>query len=232
MDRKYIEEHGVVDLYVEGKLSADETEAFEIVFLEDRELFEQVRLAQLLHDGLTQATGPPVSAVEKPERGGLGRLLLSPGAAVVAITMLVVAVVVATLQNRELVELRQQAITLEDQAASANAPQAGVLIVPLDRVRGADLEDEPAISIRPTPDIRRIVFLPQASGASYARLWYELSRRDGQQVWAGESRVTGQAALVVPSQSLTAGDYLLRIEGIGADGTREHLGEFSFRALP
>lgn len=54
MDHDYIHEHGVVSLYVAGKLSPDERLAFEEHFLDCQQCLEQIELTDDLRGGLKQ----------------------------------------------------------------------------------------------------------------------------------------------------------------------------------
>lgn len=54
MDHDYINEHGVVSLYVAGKLSPEERAGFEAHFVDCRECLEQIEVTAELREGLRQ----------------------------------------------------------------------------------------------------------------------------------------------------------------------------------
>ena len=73
MDHDYIDEHGLVALYVAGKLSAEQRAGFEEHFVDCRQCLEQIEVTGELREGLRQvakedAAGPGVA------RAGVARL--------------------------------------------------------------------------------------------------------------------------------------------------------------
>jgi hypothetical protein len=68
MDHDYINEHGVVALYVAGKLSPEERARFEEHFVDCRQCLEQIELTGELRDGLRQV------AKEDAARAGVAQL--------------------------------------------------------------------------------------------------------------------------------------------------------------
>ena len=82
MDRAYIDTHNVVDRYVMDKLTESERAAFEIAFLQDERLQDEVQLAEAMQAGLRSA-----ELRLKPDDGnapapGLLAWLFAPSAAV------------------------------------------------------------------------------------------------------------------------------------------------------
>src|ERR1700678_3033097 len=68
MDHDYINEHGVVALYVAGRLSREERARFEEHFVDCRQCLEQIELTGELRDGLRQV------AKEDAARAGVAQL--------------------------------------------------------------------------------------------------------------------------------------------------------------
>ena len=68
MDHDYINEHGVVALYVAGRLSPEERAGFEEHFVDCRQCLEQIEVTGELRDGLRQV------AKEDAARGGVAPL--------------------------------------------------------------------------------------------------------------------------------------------------------------
>jgi hypothetical protein len=68
MDHDYINEHGVVALYVAGRLSPEERAGFEEHFVDCRQCLEQIELTGELRDGLRQV------AKEDAARAGVAQL--------------------------------------------------------------------------------------------------------------------------------------------------------------
>jgi hypothetical protein len=64
MDRQTIHAHGIVERYLQGRLSAGEEAAFEEAYLADPELLEELALAERLRDGLRSASAS--AAAEAP----------------------------------------------------------------------------------------------------------------------------------------------------------------------
>src|ERR1700678_4019727 len=79
MDHDYINEHGVVALYVAGKLSPEERAGFEEHFADCRQCLEQIEVTKELREGLRQVVkedagrpGVPGSDVSRSDIPRLG----------------------------------------------------------------------------------------------------------------------------------------------------------------
>jgi hypothetical protein len=70
MDHDYINEHGVVALYVAGKLSPEERPRFEEHFVDCRQCLEQIELTGELRDGLRQVAKEDAARAGVAELGG------------------------------------------------------------------------------------------------------------------------------------------------------------------
>src|SRR5688572_28028059 len=57
MDRQYIRDHGVIERYLSGALTAAEEQAFEEAYLGDRELLDEVQAAERLREGIKELDG-------------------------------------------------------------------------------------------------------------------------------------------------------------------------------
>ena len=79
MDHDYINEHGVVSLYVAGKLSPEERAGFEEHFVNCQQCLEQIEVTAELRDGLRQVAkedvGRPGAARPDVDRLGVARSL-------------------------------------------------------------------------------------------------------------------------------------------------------------
>jgi hypothetical protein len=212
MNRQYIREHGVMERYLAGVLSAEEEQAFEEAYLEDTELLEELHAAERLREGLRELDTAGRLERSRPRPRWL-RAVASPQYAAAASVLLVVTLAFSTVLYRENRELRQQ-----DFAANT----AITHLIPLESVRGG------ATRSTPEPAANEwIVLLVDGGPASYDVYRAAVIRRqDGaaEEVWSGTGLMPtlgGAVAIGLPGRLLRPGDYEVRVEGRMADWPRD-----------
>jgi len=112
MDHTDIEEQQIVDRYVMGKLPAEEAERFEEHFLSCPECLDRLELAESMQRGFKRAASEDAARIAAARQlavvAWLARLSRSRQVAVLAMTLLVVAVLPAGLALRELARERER----------------------------------------------------------------------------------------------------------------------------
>jgi hypothetical protein len=226
MDKKYIRMHLVVDRYLQGTLSAGELAEFEERLTWDRELVDELDLAEHLRDGLREATEEG-SYTAAADRAGIGDWLSN------------------------VFSVPQYAAAAS--FAFAVALTAGALLNPLgawrdpDGFRAMPTEIVPLVALRgatPAPVVfsagTQLVLLVDVTGshASY-RVTIRPDRPGASPFWTRDDmRPTYLDSLAVsmPGDLLQAGPYVLSVEGVSTsyDGETvyEHIQDISFESAP
>ena len=62
MDRQYIDDHQIVERYLQGRLAADERERFEQYYLEHPEMVDELERTEALIAGLRSELGSQTAA--------------------------------------------------------------------------------------------------------------------------------------------------------------------------
>jgi hypothetical protein len=202
MDRQRIRDEQIVERYFQGKLTPDEEQAFEEAYLADRELLEELEVAERLRQGLRDHADLG-QAEQAPRRAGwLGARPPYALAASVVAAFALASSGVLYVENREL-------------RNTVDAP-SGARVLALVSVRGAGNPNtiEAPRAGEPT------VLLIDTGFSDYDRYRAVLARRNES---AGETELfrstelepadDGTVALVLPARALTAGDYEVRLEG-------------------
>lgn len=242
-ERVLAAEDGLIEDYLDGWLSAADKEQFVGHFLSTPEQQRKVKIAASLERYLSaertrhpqEPSGEILSAGSQGGAISGGPLLRNPWVFVPASLAVVLAVIfcsvwLAGVQQRRnrLTEIRREMEQLNSQPASAEMPS--VFLTPLAPRGGGD---------SPTP---------QLTAGSVVQLWLLLIkdeypsyqvilRKDGEaeQFPVGglraETTTRGKAVRVrIPSDLAGSGLYVMRLDGVEADGTAEEVGEYSFRA--
>jgi hypothetical protein len=260
MDHESIQENQVADRYLMGKLRMEERLQFEEHFVDCPICLEHLDSLEGLRAGLRELS-PPGIAAARSERPGLVRLLREhPGAVLLAAACLAVAVLPPALfygqfrRTRSDLEsarrtsdeaLRETAAltrALErERTAGASVAGAAASVVPLaasvftlNLTRGAGAgEPDNRILLRNSQEwVILLLDRPEARRFEGYRARISTSDRHpiGNPLTA--SAASGDMLAVgLPPGLLSAGDYVLTLEGLGAGPARD-LATFRFRAVP
>jgi len=215
MDRQHIREHQVTERYLNGTLSPAEEKAFEVAYLADPELQEELDLAESMRAAFKDfGASPSVErAAPKPARW-LG-FVSSPRYALAASLVAAAALVSTT-------ALYVQNQGLRGAAGQTFAAAGQTRLLPLVSVRGAANPNEIAA---PAPDELTVLLLDPGFG-DYDVYRAVLTRRDGQEVLRRDGLISSYEellALAVPGAILSPGTYEIRLSGGRRDwpATRE-----------
>jgi hypothetical protein len=222
MEREYIREAHIIERYLQGKLSAEEEQAFEETYLADAEVLNELLLTERLRDGLKGVAGAAELRPAAAARGG--GFFETPRYAAAAS---IVAAVSLLASGWLYVENR----TLRTEPASLFA--ANTQVVPLFTVRGtaANVIDAPAAD-------ESIVLLLDPGFGEYDAYQARLVRRTGgdvseiSSVDELEPSYEGMLALTVSGRSLTPGEYEIELTGRGLAGRTEPVSRTAFTVSP
>lgn len=197
MNRRYIELHLMTDRYLLGTLSEAEAAEFEERLLWDKDLMDEVDIAQQLRDGLRATGVAELNAIGASPRGFLQSVVAVPQYAAAASFFLAVMLT-------SLVFLGQVPPDLRQDASSAD-------IVPLEVVRSSS---RPTVMFKPD----RTTVLLVGVFEEYANYRVTIYRNDAadETVWVDEAitpTYLDSLAISIPPGFLAAGAYTMTIEG-------------------
>lgn len=162
MDRNYVIENDLVDRYVRGDLSDEESAAFEAFYLSDQETLTELEIAEKLQFGLKDAAAQGrLEASSRP--GWFVRAVTSPQWATAASILLVLSLGYTGLLQRQL-----------ESAPDVAAPQ----LVPLITTRSA----APTTVVPQAPD-GWLVLLVDSGFEPYSDYRAAVLDADGQPIW-------------------------------------------------
>ena len=223
MDRQYIREHGVIERYLKGALTADEEQAFEEAYLGDPDLLDEVQAAERLREGIKElgSTGR-LEQLRAPARWR--QWLASPQYAAAASVLLAVSLGFSAMLYREVTELRRDGVA---QTFSSTR------LVRLEARRGGDPIDIPA----PPPGELTVL---QFDTVTYDTYRFTLTRRTGDQselIWRGANLVPQDDTLSISvmDRDLQPGNYEALLEGRMNDwpaGRFEEFTRMDLRVVP
>ncbi len=256
MNHQEIENDLIFDRYLKGRLTPEEEERFEEHYLGCAECLDQLEAAEGLQRGLRRAVAQDVAEIAAARRlGWLARAARSPGAGVIAVTAIIVAVGLPTwlaLQRSEIgQELDQARSEIAEQADRTEAleseltqeretnqalterlnQQSGVEIYELQRFRGSLLGDpEPAQTITlADSELPFMLSLPldrQTPGTYRIRL---IDASDREILRLEQPLHKGALILSLVSTQLEAGDYVARVEIVVPGAEPAPVARFAFR---
>ena len=226
MDRNYIEQHLLVDRYIQGRLEGSEQDAFEERLVWDKELLDEVQLAEHLRAGMKAASTANANVAEAPGFdlvAAMSGLLAVPQFAAAASFLLAVTLTIGVLMS-----------PLVDLGGRSGNPELQTDIVPLFATRSEDVMEIAVDAdnwtvllvdvIGDYPAYRAIV-RPDEPGAEPALM------QDGLKPTYPESLAVG-----MPGTALASGRYVLTIEGVTdpdtADAIYERLQDIPFITTP
>ncbi len=238
MDHSYIEEHQVVDRYLLKQLTGEEAVRFEDHYVHCQQCLDQLEVAEQLQRGFKQAVAVDAARVDVTRRLGvlawLARRLQSPRAGVVAMVLVAVAVLPASLMILDLRRTGRQLDEAKATVAQLRRPQINTGLFSFSPQRGALLAElDPSHIVRLAADPEWIVLSLELDLIEHDS--YRVTLLRGKQpVWQSdglEPNHLDSLALSLNSTWLTAGDYLARVESAGSIGEAIPIAQFSFRVI-
>lgn len=210
MDMNYINENLVVERYLQGKLSTEESEVFEEAFLASPELLDQLEAAERLQQGLEDLQTVEGGSQRRGNVVFAGSLFHSPRYALAATVVMAVSLVVSG-------GLYLQNIALSERSATGSATP--VQIVALETVRGV-ASDEPFNVLNISEPGGRFVLMVDPGFEPYSHFRATITRIGNgdtkERVLQLDDLQPGyeeMLALSLSSSLLTPGDYEVRVEG-------------------
>jgi hypothetical protein len=240
MDHREIEERGLVELYLAGRLDAADEERFEEHYLSCAECLEQLELSQAFRDGLRHAAAEDALRAATAQRLGLAarfaRAVRSPRAGALLAAAAVVLAVALGLTLARLGSLGERNADLASQLADARAPQANTPLLALSPERGgAGTGEAPAARLTRPAEPGWVVLSLELGDATRPAYRATLTGPDDVPVWHGDDlHPDGRDALTVSlyTGALADGDHEVRVDGRNADGTWTAVSRFAFRVQP
>jgi len=214
MDEKYINGTMLVERYLEGKLTAEQTAAFEEQFLSSDELLDELETAERLGQGLhdvralenAHMTENPTSDVVSSS--SVAALFRSPRYAMAASFMLLVSLGVSSI-------LLQKNAHLSEFGSNRAIPTE---IIPLISVRGVAGSELNTLPLGNTP--KQFVLMIDPGFESYSHYRATVYRLDPVKkpamLWQVDEMMPGyedMLALSLPSSVLSPGNYEIQLEG-------------------
>jgi hypothetical protein len=226
MDRNYIEQHLLVDRYIQGRLDGSDLDEFEERLVWDESLVEEVRVAEHLRDGLQQASAARSRVAQAPGFdlvAMLSGIFAVPQFAAAASFLLAVTLTAGVFMS-----------PLVNVGGQAGTPALQTDIVPLFTVRG---EDAPEVAV--DPDHWTVLLVDVRGDYTAYRATVRKDEPDADPVWTQDGLVPtypDSLAVGMPGSTLAAGRYLLTIDGVlpadtGA-ATYERIQEIPFETRP
>ena len=215
MDRQYIRDHGVIERYLSGALTADEEQAFEEAYIGDSELLNQLEAAERLRDGIKQIGAGGLERSRPRWQQTFG----SPRYAMAASVLLAVSLGFSTMMYRENQTLRSSGGSTSPiigpipintvRGGSASSPTTR--LISIDTVRGGNPATIPASGTDEWPVL-------QFDVVAYDTYRGVLMRRDGDRSVTLWSRADLQprsdgTILMGPAPPLQPGSYEVQIDG-------------------
>ncbi len=231
MDRRYIEDNQIIDRYLMNKLSDEEIETFEQLFLEDPELVQEIEFRKRFIRGLRKAdrTGLLQSDDESISIWQWLPVMRPSFPAVAAISAAVLLMVVV-LQFSQIARLQNVIVEQVNQTGQLMAPGANTLLVPLGRTRGAATGAGPVVRVHLSPGVEQVVLTLDMEPLDFDNYRLSLDREGAGQLWTSDSD-SAPPAVVLPAKLLRPGDYYLQIYGARAGDELVPVVQFSFTVL-
>jgi len=226
MDRNYIEQHLLVDRYVQGRLEGSEHDAFEERLVWDQALVEEVELAEYLRDGLKEVSAARADVAAAPGFdlvATLSGLFAVPQFAAAASFLLAVTLTVAVLTS-----------SYVDLGSRSGTTAVKTDIVPLFATRGDN-----DITIRVDPGTWTVLLVDVVGDYPAYRVTVRPDEPGAKPVWVQDGLLPTypeSLAVGMPGSTLPAGRYVLTIEGDvtseAGETNHEHVQDIPFLAGP
>ena len=226
MDRNYIEQHLLVDRYVQGRLDGSELDEFEERLVWDESLVDEVRLAEHLRNGLRRASAAQASVAESP---GFDLVAMVSGIFAVPRFAAAASFLIAVMLTAGV--FMSPLVNVEDHA---EMPELRTDIVPLFATRGADVTQ-----VGVDPDDWTVLLVDAMGDYAAYRATVRKDESDAAPIWTQDGLMPtypDSLAVGMPGSALAAGRYLLTIEGVtpadSGDATYELIQEIPFESRP
>lgn len=226
MDRNYIEQHLLVDRYVQGRLDGSELDAFEERLVWDESLVDEVRLAEHLRDGLQRSSIARARDARSPGFdlvALVSGILTVPGYAAAASFLLAVMLTAGVLMS-----------PLVNIGGQGGTPALGTDIVPLFATRGTA-----EVEVTVDPDHLTVLLVDVIEDYPAYRATIREDESDAAPIWMQDGLVPtypDSLAVGMPGSMLDAGRYVLTIEGAtpadAGDTTYKLIQEIPFESRP
>jgi hypothetical protein len=203
MDRNYIQQHLLVDRYVQGRLDGSELDEFEERLAWDESLVDEVRLAEHLRDGLRQSS---IARARDARSPGFDLVALVSGILAVprfaaAASFLLAVMLTAGVFMSPLVNVGDQNGT----------PALGTDIVPLFATRGVDV-----MEVTVDPDDWTVLLVDVMGDYAAYRATIREDKPGAEPILMQDGLLPtypDSLAVGMPGSTLAPGRYLLTIEG-------------------
>lgn len=211
MDRNYIEQHLLVDRYIQGRLEGSEQDAFEERLVWDQSLVEDVQLAEHLRDGLKEVSAARANVADSPGFdlvATVAGLFAVPQYAAAASFLLAVTLTIGVLTS-PFVNLGGQ----------SGAPALQTDIVPLFTTRS-----EGALEIAVDRDSWTVLLVDVMGDYDTYRATLRKHDPGAEPIWMQDGLLPTypeSLAVGMPGSALAAGRYVLTIEGMTTTDTGE-----------
>ena len=232
MDRRYIEENQIIDRYLMKKLSGDDMEAFERLFLEDPELVQEIELRKRFIRGLRNADRTRSFQINNGEPSGIWRWspVIRHAFPTVAAISVAILLLVAVLQYSQIRRLQTVNVEQASQIRQMMSPQVNTVLVPLGRTRGAPVRAEPVIRMHLASSVEQVVLTLDIEPVSFDHYRFSLERDGAGRLWSDESD-SAPSAVVLLAELLIPGNYYLHIQGVRSGEVLAPVAQFSFTVL-
>lgn len=218
-----IVEDELIDQYLAAELNRAEIAAFESHFLAPRSRREHLRFAKALQQYIKDHP----EAAKVPSRNAWFTM---PRFALAAAVLALAAAAWLALSNRPSVPLQTAQNRPASVEESKNAPQTFILALSPGLLRSGG--GEPAIETRPAlPSVEIHLALPQET-SGFASYSATLATVEGREVWhqSGLQPESGSIRVVIPTSSLSRGDWRVALSGTSSKGKLEAVSNYYFRA--
>jgi hypothetical protein len=215
MDRNYIEQHLLVDRYVQGRLEASEQDAFEERLVWDQSLIEDVQLAEHLRDGLKEVSATQADVADAPGFdlvAAVAGLFAVPQFAAAASFLLAVTLTIGVLTS-----------PFVDLGSQSGTPALQTEVVPLFTTRSED-----ALEIAVDPDTWTVLLVDVIGDYATYRVTVRKDDPGAEPIWMQDGLLPTypeSLAVGMPGSALAAGRYVLTVEGAVTSNAGDNLYE-------
>jgi len=229
MTHEEIEARNLVERYVLGKISPDDSERFEAHFVDCPVCLEGMEAVERFRAALKPLAGEPAPSSWPVSWSVAAGLVLALGSA------LFLAVWQASTQ-RELQEARRASLDwrqrYEREHAATAVPPLLAPTFSLSITRGSDANEVNRVTI-PNGSQWLVLSLEGEVDAGITSLRAVVADSSGKSVWRQNDvpvRPHETLSVILPSVVLRPGDYVLTLEGLSPDGRYLPAGRYRFRA--
>ncbi len=251
MVHEEIEAQNIAERYLMGKLSADESERFEEHFVDCPQCQERLEATERLRAALKSVSpekmpvfragpAPPVRPGGWPRAAWLIAAALVIAAGLSAILAIQLARMGRDLEQAKVASLDWRHRYETEHAASealrlptANQPVAGPTFYLATTRGGAPGDSNPGTRVDVPSNARWVILaLDRETAPGYRSLRATLKDSSGKEVWQQSGLPAGSRrplSVVLPSELLATGKYVLTLEGLSSDGRYQAEGAYRFQ---